>query len=252
MSRLIESYEQSGILPEMTPGEIVHQTEHYCVVTDFKPGMEGDPNGARFFIELRDESKSVWMLFEAAKAHNIYNFNIRPVSIPWGIVYLPSLRADYIPNNIHPLIEGRVEIPVSPRVEDHTIPSPDRMETCLKRIPPSGHLEYTFVDGEVYQIPDPMTRQLRLLLNVFSDEIPSEEIHGNSAHRYFKVRRNWFHRVVGAMEMGIRTGEFKDSELVSALKEFLYYIVSDEFRKKPLTTKDDIEWANSLIRKITG
>ena len=250
-----EYSEKMGQLPpEITPGKIVHQTAHYQVVTDFKPGMEGKPKGARFFIEPKSDGVPVFMLFNAAETHNIYDFTIRPIATPQGTTHLPTLRVNYTAANVSPLMYGKVDVPSSYAMKDSTVPSPDHMELCMDKKPPfqAKANYYFFVEGATLQIPNPMTRRLHLLLNAFSDEIPPQIIHGNNNDRYRKVRKNWFNGVVGAMESGMLSGEFANIDLIGRVEQFLDYVTSYDFKHKLLTTEDDIKWANALIREIIG
>lgn len=250
MTELQQYYDRTGLLPqEITPGEIVHQTPNYQIITDFKPGLECRPEGARFFITPRSNTGAVDVLFEAAMAHNLYTFTTRAIDTPSGTEYVPALRADYISENIPPLFFGRVDIPTSHALEDHTIPSPDRMEACINKFLPVSPF-YSMVDGEPITVPDPKTRQLRLLMNAYSDEIPEELIESTSSNRYFKSRKNWFMAVVHALNSGIKSGEFQNQQLVGTINYFLNYTYSDQFREKKLITPTDIYLANSVIANI--
>jgi hypothetical protein len=126
-------------LPGFSPSGLVRETTNFIVMMDWKPGLEGQTNGGRFFIEPKtDEAQK--MLSMAAKEHNIDNFNERGVPNPDGeIMMRQCLRADFIVENLPSLMLGVVEIP---NEGEDSIPSPDRMEECL-RLNPSM---YTFGD----------------------------------------------------------------------------------------------------------
>ncbi len=126
-------------LPDFTNGTIVKETIHFRVVMGFKPGLEGQPDGARFFIEpLDDDAES--MLKLAAKAHHIPNFNQREVRTLNESKPRECLRADFIADNLPALLHGHIDIPTE---GSDSVPSPDRMEACLK-LHPTG---YTFSDS---------------------------------------------------------------------------------------------------------
>lgn len=257
MSEFYPYYERTGLLPpEITPGEIVLQTPHYQVVTDFKPGMEGDPKGNRFFLMAREDSNIlISLLLDSAMAHNIYNFNFIPVVTNDRLSFVPAVRADYIPENIPTLLEGFVEIPKSVDLADHTIPSPDRLEACLDDyllLDPENQPsrpEYTFKTGEPNNIPDPATRGLRLMYHLYSDEIPDRIIHSGSENRYFKVTKIWFVGVTHFLHKGLRSGEFSDPEVIPLIHEFIDFFRT-EYSKRRLTKPEDIERTNELIKKI--
>ncbi len=126
-------------LPVFSPGVVVRETANYRVVMDWKPGLEGQTNGGRFFIEPKTY-EAQQMLFSAARAHNISNFNERDVPNPGKEIKKRScLRADFIVENLPPLMLGEMQIPAN---DEDSIPPPDRMEECLKL-----HLmSYTFTD----------------------------------------------------------------------------------------------------------
>lgn len=65
--------------------------------------------------------------------------------------------------------------------------------------------------------PDKTKERLRRLRDNFSDEIPSEVLHGQGD---FKVRRNCWHKVVGGLVTGLKNGVIS-SELRSQVNEFL-------------------------------
>ncbi|MBI4036501.1 hypothetical protein HY386_01310 [Candidatus Daviesbacteria bacterium] len=126
-------------LPAFTPGGILRETPHFKIVMDWKLGMERQPGGERFFIEPKDEG-ALRMLQLAARVHRINNFNNRTVQTSQGEKEFPSLRANFSMENLPTLLLGVVEIPED---DEDTIPSPDRMEGCLRLHPD----EYTFSDN---------------------------------------------------------------------------------------------------------
>jgi|SRR3989344_6249065 len=124
-------------LPEFSPGATVRESEQYRIVMDWKPGSEKQKSGQRFFIEPKtDEAQR--MLEMASKTHNIGNFNEREVINEEGTSIRRCLRADFIIENLPSLLLGQVDIPAE---GEDTIPSPDRMEECLRNHP--SHYSYT-------------------------------------------------------------------------------------------------------------
>ncbi len=125
-------------LPPFSAGSIIRSTHNFRVVMGYKPGMEGQKTGERFFIEpLSDKAEK--MLELAAAAHNVPNITNRPVHLDDQVQIRKSLRADFITENLPALIAGLTEIPTE---GIDTIPSPDRMEECLRDHP--NH--YSFSD----------------------------------------------------------------------------------------------------------
>ena len=115
-------------LHEFEVEKVIRETDNYRVVMDWKPSLENQPEGRRFFIEPKTDSAQK-MLLSAAKAHNIGNFNERQVPFEEGSAKRQCLRADFIAGNLPSLLKGKVEIP---KEGEDTIPSLDRMEKCLK------------------------------------------------------------------------------------------------------------------------
>lgn len=90
--------------------------------------------------------------------------------------------------------------------------------------------------------------QLRHLLDDFSDDIPTEELHGKGN---FKVRRNWWQGLIGNLENGLGNGLVPEN-LKPEVEAFLEEYASDDFRSQPLTTQGNIEKANSLLNRLLG
>lgn len=240
-------------LPEIVSGLVVYETPHYQVVTDYKPGLEGIKEGERFFIHpIRSEGMS--MLLKAAMAHNIFNFNLRPVwphYIEGKFFVYPCLRADYIPENVPILFRGVVEIP---KPGEDTIPSPNRMERCIA-LAPSKHSEmhYTFADDlpPKYGIENYWTRDVRLLQTTHSDEIPAEVLHSADPNPYFKVRKGWWASFMASLENGLEYEEWTDPTLTQDIKGFIKsYRERGFFSSRHLTTKADIDTVNNLANLI--
>lgn len=245
MAERLLHYSGGESLPPIESGELLLRTPNLRVVTDYKPVLEGLRNGERFFIEPQTGA-GLDMLRSAAKAHNIYNFNHRPVYgiRRNGVDLVPCLRADYIAENIPVLFQGVVEMP---KPGEDTIPSPLRMEACITQ----GLHNYTFADGLDYSVPNPMTRHLRLLQATFKDDIPPKVIHSDDPDSYYKVRKNWWVGVSAALQVGLIENEFSDPEMVEEINRFLDKFCNSDFGSPEiLTTVHDIAEANKLISKI--
>lgn len=115
-------------LSEFEVGRVIRETDNYRVLMGWKPGLEDQEEGKRFFIEPKTDDAQV-ILTSAAKAHNIDNFNVREVSSESGTKNRRCLRADFTVENLPSLLQGKVEIP---KEGEDTIPPPDRMEECIK------------------------------------------------------------------------------------------------------------------------
>lgn len=89
---------------------------------------------------------------------------------------------------------------------------------------------------------------LRELHDDFSDEIPIEILEGNGNS---KVRRNWWHKVVLGLLI-LKEQDQMPPELRKELDEFVGYYTSDVFKKRPLTTQQDISRANNLLNRVLG
>lgn len=245
VERIIATNTETGLMPEIIPGAELLITPNYRVVTDYKPELEGERTGERFFLEPRT-SQGLTMLLEAAKAHNIYNFNHRSISgvRSEGLDLIPCLRADYSAENIPALFTDVTEIP---KAGEDTIPSPARMEVCLVK---KG--DYTFADDlpANYAIPNPTTRHLRLLQTLFKDEIPSYIVHSGDSDSYYKVRKNWWNGVCLSLDAGLDY-EFKDLDIQQHIEKFLNKYYNLEFgHPDNLTTSQNIAEANRLISQI--
>ncbi len=132
----IEATKQDEII--FVPGKVIRETENFRVVMGWKPGLEEEAEGRRFFIEPKtDEAEKILTL--AVKAHRIANINAREVANGEDITARQCLRADYSEYNLLPLLLGKV---IVPKEGKDSVPSPDRMEECLKLHPN----EYTFSD----------------------------------------------------------------------------------------------------------
>lgn len=124
----MEVLDQYGNLPEFSPGKVVRETTNYQVVTDWKPGRENDPKGQRFYV-LPKTTTAEHMLQLAANLHNVHNFVARSVVIDEISTSRQALRADFIKENVPSLFYGKTEIPSD---GEDSIPSPDRLEECLR------------------------------------------------------------------------------------------------------------------------
>lgn len=132
----MEATKQEDIIFE--PGNVLGETANYRVVMGWKPGLEGQGDGQRFFIEPKTDAAEQ-MLRAAAKAHNIPNFNMRDVNVDGVVTSRECLRADYNAVNLGPLLLGRVVVPAEGA---DSVPAPDRLEECLRDHPGL----YTFKD----------------------------------------------------------------------------------------------------------
>ena len=89
---------------------------------------------------------------------------------------------------------------------------------------------------------------LRKITDNASDEIPNEVLRGRGN---YKVRRNWWNGVVVDMELGLHRGEIPN-QLVDETRQFIAHYTSENFHDQILTTREDIQRANSLIDRILG
>lgn len=95
---------------------------------------------------------------------------------------------------------------------------------------------------------------MRWLRDECSDEIPEKIIHSHKDNRErpHKVRKNWFTGFVGDLDNLLNHNEISDPELKKLAEQAIKKFTSDEFKKQPLTTPEDIEYANSVISMILG
>jgi len=87
---------------------------------------------------------------------------------------------------------------------------------------------------------------LRELNDGFSNEIPEQILEG---HGKFKVRRNWWQRVVFGLQI-LEMENQVPSEFRKELDQFIKDYTSNAFREQPLTTREDIGRANLLNRVL--
>lgn len=236
-------------LPSIKSGEILRRTPNFQVVTDYKPGHEGQKRGESFFIEPLTEKGSE-MLFQAALAHNVFNFNVRPHPYnPPGHEYaIPCLRADYTSDNVPILFHGDVQVP-QPGL--YTIPSPDRMEESISQTTEYGLASYSFEDGIKPIIPNPQTRHLRLMQATHLDDMPERVLHSADENSYYKVRKGWWLVVIGRLQLGIESGEISNPQLLETIAPYLAKWKAEGFmRAKNLTTSEDIKEINNAINLI--
>lgn len=235
-------------LRPIKPGEVIRETPNFRVVTDYKPGLEGKRKGERFYIEPLSESGIATLMYAAA-AHNIYNFDHRPVHgiRRDGVSVVPCLRADYIWENAVVLVRGDVRIP---KKDEDSVPSPDRMEEVIAK----GITIYTFQDDIPlgHQIKNPVARKLRVLQKTYKDEIPRDTVHSSDPDSYYKARKGWWRKVLLWIDVGIKTTEFKNPALLNKIREFKQdYAESDFFdTTERRTTKKDIRRANEILDEI--
>jgi len=232
-------------LPDILAGEIVLKTPNLRVVTDYKPGLEGQREGASFFIEPLNSSGEASLL-TAAVAHNFFTFNLRPVLphwIPGEYFVYPCLQVDYSPENLPPLFQGAVLIPEQGK---STVPSPQRMETCITQIK-YGH--YTFADDlpENHGVSNPYTRRLRLMQTTSADEIPDAIVHSDGPNPWYKIRTAWWFGVVARLDLGVESGEFSDPGIIEEIQAFgiKYHDLGTRTR-----TAEDIAEANRIITLV--
>ncbi|EKD57511.1 MAG: hypothetical protein ACD_57C00259G0005 [uncultured bacterium] len=117
---------------------MVKETANYRVIMDWKPGLEDQPEGERFYIEPKTD-KAEAMLISAAMAHNIPNFDTRNVVTKNKVRARQCLRTDFIVENLRPIFFKETIVPEEGK---DSVPSPDRMEECLDL----NRTEYTFED----------------------------------------------------------------------------------------------------------
>jgi hypothetical protein len=94
-----------------------------------------------------------------------------------------------------------------------------------------------------------MFEKLKEFRKDWKEEIPEKVIHSNDTNKKYKVRRVWFQGVVGIVESLLMGGHLKPDQVVAA-NSILEKFTSEEFHQQELTTRQDIETANSLIDTI--
>jgi hypothetical protein len=100
----------------------------------------------------------------------------------------------------------------------------------------------------------PPVEHQRILRDYWSDEIPTDILHGpvnSSDPKRFKVRRNWWQGVVDGLT-GLQKRGLVPHGLEEEVADFMTHYTSDEFHNQQLTTAEDIQRANTLITKIVG
>lgn len=97
-----------------------------------------------------------------------------------------------------------------------------------------------------------LVEYLRILRDEYSDEIPEQVLHGfvtDQDRKKFKVRRNWWHGVVGGLDI-LQSRGLVPSGLEQEVSDFVEHYSSKDFHNQPLTTADDIARANEILTKI--
>jgi hypothetical protein len=89
--------------------------------------------------------------------------------------------------------------------------------------------------------------KLRYLRDIWSDEIPTEILHGPHGPQ-FKVRKAWFQAIYAWIEIGLDKG-LVDNEIRGAYQDFHNYI-GDSWLCKRLTEKQDIEQGNKVLSSV--
>lgn len=86
----------------------------------------------------------------------------------------------------------------------------------------------------------------QLKIQVIPGSVLSEKAWGD-----FKVQRAWWQELIFALEDTIAERVVSEG-LTKEVRDFMRQHTSDEFHKQKLTTRRDIQAANSLINKICG
>lgn len=234
-------------MPPIKIGEIIYETLHFRIVTDYKPGLEEQRKGERFFLEPKNY-KAAAILLEAATYHNIYNFNVRRSGQPYSNVsWLPALRIDYTQENIPALFQGFTEIPEEGK---DSIPSPDRLEECMK-LRPACLSQYRFSETEDNPpVADLTLRHLKQLYLVFSDVIPNKIIHSTDPNPWFKVRKSWFTGVRADITVAIEEGLITDKIVLKTIQDCFDHLQKSEFFDDRDTLPEDIARVNAVIQAI--
>ncbi|MFA6271618.1 MAG: hypothetical protein WC693_00725 [Patescibacteria group bacterium] len=93
--------------------------------------------------------------------------------------------------------------------------------------------------------------QLRYLKDAYKPEIPDEILCGVSPDKNYKVRKNWWAGLFVMLDQRILPllsgGNYE--ELTNTIKQFEQDYGDEKFKNR-LTTEDDIERADSLIKEI--
>ena len=96
-----------------------------------------------------------------------------------------------------------------------------------------------------------LIKQIKIMLS-WSDEIPKKILHSDDAMKSpkYKVRKNWFQNVVFILGM-FSANEYivKNFALNKKINNYIKTITNGEFTKR-LTTKEDIETANNLLKEV--
>lgn len=87
---------------------------------------------------------------------------------------------------------------------------------------------------------------LRHLRDDYYNDIPEDKAYGG-----FKVQRAWWQELIFALEDAIAQNVVPEG-LTGRVSGFMKHYTSDEFHKHELTTRSDIQAANSLINDICG
>ena len=87
--------------------------------------------------------------------------------------------------------------------------------------------------------------------NDFSNEIPKEIIHGDKKENlFFKVRKNWFQRIVLWLGMLEKSNIIRDENILQRARNFIKEYTSTKFVKQERVAKEDIQKADELIDEI--
>jgi len=116
----------NGLVNERIPtNEPIRETPHFVILGDDK---QGEPGQKRFFIEPKDVD-AVAVLGQAAIQHRSINFEF----IHKNGKTVMRLRADRSAHNLRVLLGGFLDVPDYSVEGDDTIPSPDKMEECIRQ-----------------------------------------------------------------------------------------------------------------------
>ncbi len=94
-------------------------------------------------------------------------------------------------------------------------------------------------------------KRLENLQDDYSDEIPERKFHGSISpdERKYKVRKNWWQWLIGALQ-GLLSSDSISHTLDQETRNFVQHYSSEKFHNQELTTQEDINKANSLIKRI--